>query len=362
MPDKAAKLPDDAIKARIADWIDAGAPYDRPLVDPSKPPPRPHAVVTEADRQFWSFRPLSASAAFGKHRTIDSLIAAKLDARGLAPRIPPPTAVSLIRRASFDLLGLPACARGCPRRSRLDPAPDAFDRARRSPPGRAPPSASGGPGTGSIWPGSPRATATSTTTTGPTAYHYRDFVVRALNEDMPYDRFVRLQVAGDELEPGNPQALMATGFLAAGVHSTQITANTAEKERYDEMDDMAATLGTSMLGLTVGCARCHDHKFDPIPTADYYRLVATFTTTVRSEAELELDPAKPPPGQQAKYEANPRQRSVEARDRNSLRDEPCPAGFEAWLRDGAEVTIRPLWLSLEATRRSPRRPARASRS
>ena len=70
---------------------------------------------------------------------------------------------------------------------------------------------------------------------------------------------------------------MATGFLAAGVHSTQITANTAEKERYDEMDDMAATLGTSMLGLTVQCARCHDHKFDPIPTADYHRLIATFT-------------------------------------------------------------------------------------
>ncbi len=101
---------------------------------------------------------------------------------------------------------------------------------------------------------------------------------------MPYDRFVKLQLAGDEIEPENPQALMATGFLAAGVHSTQITANTAEKERYDELDDMAATLGTSMLGLTVGCARCHDHKFDPIPTLDYYQLISTFTTTVRSEA------------------------------------------------------------------------------
>ena len=97
--------------------------------------------------------------------------------------------------------------------------------------------------------------------------------------------------ACDEVEPENPQALTATGYLAAGVHSTQITANTAEKDRYDEMDDMAATLGTSMLGLTVGCARCHDHKFDPIPTADYYRLISTFTTTVRSEAELDLDPA-----------------------------------------------------------------------
>ncbi len=83
---------------------------------------------------------------------------------------------------------------------------------------------------------------------------------------------------------------MATGFLAAGTHATQITANQVEKERYDELDDMAATIGTSMLGLTIGCARCHDHKFDPIPQADYYRMLATFTTTVRSEIDLDLDP------------------------------------------------------------------------
>ena len=124
----------------------------------------------------------------------------------------------------------------------------------------------------------------------PTAYHYRDFVIQALNEDMPYDRFVKLQIAGDEFEPDNNLALMATGFLAAGAHATQITANQVEKERYDELDDMAATVGTAMLGLTVGCARCHDHKFDPIPQADYYRLVSTFTTTVRSEVELDFHP------------------------------------------------------------------------
>src|SRR4029077_18751676 len=99
------------------------------------------------------------------------------------------------------------------------------------------------------------------------------------------------QLAGDELEPDNPLALMATGFLAAGTHATQITANQAEKERYDELDDMARTIGTTMLGLTVGCARCHDHQFDPIPNADYFRLVATFATTVRSDHDLDLDPA-----------------------------------------------------------------------
>src|SRR5580698_3956039 len=83
--------------------------------------------------------------------------------------------------------------------------------------------------------------------------------------------------------------MMATGFLAAGVHSTQITKNEVEKQRYDELDDMLATTGTAMLGLTVGCARCHDHKFDAIPSRDYYRMLATFTTTVRTEVNLNLD-------------------------------------------------------------------------
>ena len=82
----------------------------------------------------------------------------------------------------------------------------------------------------------------------PNAYHYRDFVIKALNQDLPYDTFVKWQIAGDEFEPDNPLALMATGFLAAGVHGTQITDNQVEKERYDELDDMPATLGTRCSG------------------------------------------------------------------------------------------------------------------
>ncbi len=282
MPDKAAKLPDAAVKD-LAAWIDAGAPYDRPLVDPSKPVAA-HAVVTEADRRFWSFRPLAATPGAA---SVDQLLQAKRAEAGVAAN-PSADRRALIRRASLDLLGLP------PEPAEVeafadDPAPDAFDRLVDRLLAR--------PEHGERWARHWLDLARFAESHGyehdydrPNAYHYRDFVVGALNEDMPYDRFVRLQVAGDELEPGNPRALMATGFLAAGVHSTQITANTAEKERYDELDDMAATLGTSMLGLTVGCARCHDHKFDPIPTADYYKLVATFTTTVRSEVALDLDP------------------------------------------------------------------------
>src|SRR5207302_874208 len=117
------------------------------------------------------------------------------------------------------------------------------------------------------------------------------FVIRALNDDLPFDTFVRWQIAGDEFAPEDPQALAATGFLAAGVHSTQITQREVERHRYDELDDMLATTGTAVLGLTVGCARCHDHKFDPIPQRDYYRLLSAFTTTVRSEIDINVEPA-----------------------------------------------------------------------
>ena len=85
----------------------------------------------------------------------------------------------------------------------------------------------------------------------PTAYHYRDFVIKALNSDLPFDTFTKWQLAGDEIAPNDPLALMATGYLAAGVHSTQITKNEAEKHRYDELDDMLSNIkiGTTFMGL-----------------------------------------------------------------------------------------------------------------
>src|SRR5690606_25910412 len=108
--------------------------------------------------------------------------------------------------------------------------------------------------------------------------------------DMPYDQFVRWQLAGDELAPGDPMALAATGFLGAGAFPTQLTEMEFESARYDELDDMTATTGVAVLGLSIGCARCHDHKFDPIPTRDYYRLASSFTTTIRSEINVDLHP------------------------------------------------------------------------
>ncbi|HET6422154.1 MAG TPA: DUF1549 and DUF1553 domain-containing protein [Planctomycetaceae bacterium] len=124
----------------------------------------------------------------------------------------------------------------------------------------------------------------------PTAYHYRDFVIQSFNSDQPFDEFARWQIAGDRLAPDNRFAWMATGFLAAGPHSTQITRREVERQRYDELDDMVSTIGLAFLGLNVDCARCHDHPYDPIPQGDFYRLAAFFTKTVRSDVPLDFDP------------------------------------------------------------------------
>ena len=171
----------------------------------------------------------------------------------------------------------------------------------------------------------------------PTAYHYRDFVIKALNQDLPYDTFAKWQIAGDEFAPDDPLALMATGFLAAGVHSTQITKNEVEKHRYDELDDMLGNIGTTMLGLTVGCARCHDHKFDPIPARDYYRMLSAFTTTVRSEVELDLDPE----GYKKAKAAVRRASTSRSRTRwRSTRRTNCPASSRRGRRPAATSRCR----------------------
>src|SRR5262249_57029532 len=120
---------------------------------------------------------------------------------------------------------------------------------------------------------------------------------------------------------------------AAGVHSTQITKNQVEKERYDELDDMARTTGTAFLGLTVGCARCHDHKYDPIPTRDYYRLLSTFTTTVRSDYDVNLDPAGYREAR-AKFDAE-HAKLLEPRQRYETQE--LPGKLDTWLTERART-------------------------
>ena len=293
MPQDGEKLPDEAL-ARIAAWIENGAPYDAPLVaGKGEAESWTERTVPDEARKFWSLQPLRRVDAPGVHdeawcRTpADRFILAKLEAAGLKPHAAA-SKRQLARRAYFDLTGLP------PTPEELDSflsdtSPEAYekliDRLLAS------------PHYGERWARHWLDVARFAESHGfehdydrPSAYHYRDFVIKALNDDLPFDTFVKWQLAGDEFEPSNNLALTATGFLAAGVHATQITQKEVAKHRYDEMDDMVATTGTAMLGLTMGCARCHDHKYDPIPQRDYYAMLSTFTTTVRSEIDLDLDP------------------------------------------------------------------------
>ena len=120
----------------------------------------------------------------------------------------------------------------------------------------------------------------------PDAWRYRDFVINAMNRDQPFDEFVRWQLAGDQLEPTNPEAHMATGFLVAGVENLIQSRKDFVPQRYDKIDEMLSTTTTSFLGLSVGCARCHDHKHDPITQLEYYQLAAAFEGTVSHQLSL----------------------------------------------------------------------------
>ena len=287
MPQKAAKLPDATI-AEIARWIDLGAPYDRPLVDRA-PAARSAAGPTQADKDFWSFRPLSVvpppsvrDAAWVR-TPVDRFILAAMERRGLKPN-PIADRRTLIRRVTFDLTGLPPSPEEIDAFVR-DSNPDAYERLVD----RLLASPRYGERYAPHWMDVARFAEShgyEQDYDRPFAFHYRDFLIRAFNGDMPYDQFVDWQLAGDELAPDDPLAMAATGFLGAGAFPTQLTEAEFESARYNELDDMVATTGVAFLGLSVGCARCHDHKYDPIPSEDYYRMAAVFTTTIRSEIEV----------------------------------------------------------------------------
>ena len=270
MPDGAPKLPDGAI-AKIQAWIDDGAPYSAPLIAGKKPKKDP-GVVTDEDRQWWAFQPLKKVQA----KSIDELLLKNAKGMSFAP---PAEKAVLVRRMHLDLTGLPP--------AEVSDTADLSDLIERL---------LSSPAYGERWARHWLDVARYAESTGfeqdydrPFAFHYRDFVIKALNSDMPYNQFVKWQLAGDEYEPQNPLALAATGFLGAGVFPSQITANEVESSRYDAMDDMLGTTASAMLGLTLSCARCHDHKFDPLPTRDYYAMLSTFTTTTRMNVDVHPD-------------------------------------------------------------------------
>ncbi|MBA73659.1 MAG: hypothetical protein CMO73_13420 [Verrucomicrobiales bacterium] len=272
MPPKESILPETSI-SKIEEWIALGAAYDKPLLENIANQNDGPMKVTDEDKSYWAFAPLKTNFQGNK---IDDFLKTSESA---SPR-------TLARRLYFDLKGLP-------------PSPEEIDTFEKE---DSPESHSKlvdqlleSKQFGERWARHWLDIARFAESHGfeqdydrKFAFHYRDFVIRAFNENMPYDQFVRWQIAGDELAPNNPMAMMATGFLGAGVFPTQITISEAERVRYDAMDDMLGTIGSAMLATTIGCARCHDHKYDPIPTKDYYRMLSAFTTTVRSNINIDM--------------------------------------------------------------------------
>jgi mono/diheme cytochrome c family protein len=275
-------------------WVKMGAPWPASAATATGHGPPP---VDDRARRFWSFRPVarpSVPEVKGRDwvRTpIDAFLLAKLEAAGLPPA-PPCSKTSLLRRASYDLTGLPPSPEQVDA-FLADDAPDAYekvvDRLLSSP--------HYGERWGRHWLDLVRYAETDGyeyDAPKPNAWRYRDYVIRSLNQDKPYDRFVAEQLAGDELEPATDDGLIATGYYRLGPWDTG--AADPLQATYDELDDVVATTGQVFLGLTVNCARCHDHKIDPFPTADYYRLLAFFHGIRRYNPRNSLRPIAPPEG------------------------------------------------------------------
>jgi hypothetical protein len=247
---------------------------------------------TAAQRDWWSLKPVVKPAVPEvKNRQwvktpIDAFILASLEAKGLTPN-PAADRVTLLRRASIDITGLPPTEEEIAQFVN-DKSPTAWakvvDRLLASP--------QYGERWGRHWLDLARyadSNGFKADETRPHIWRYRDYVIEAFNKDKPYDRFVREQIAGDELYPGEPEALIAMGFNRHWIDETNAAG--LMTRRQETLDDMTNVTGATFLGLTVACARCHDHKTDPILHTDYYRLQAFFANT--SFGDGPLPPADP---------------------------------------------------------------------
>ena len=266
--------------------------------------------LSASDREHWAFQPLQIHApppvqnAAWPLNTVDRFILSKLEAAKLGP-MPPADRLTYLRRVTFDLTGLPPTQEEQDR-FLADPAPDARERLVDR--------LLAAPAYGERWAQHWLDLARFAETDGfehdlvrPNAWRYRDWVTEALNADLPYDEFVRLQLAGDLLRPGDPAAAVATGWLLCGPDMPDI--NLQEERRHTVLNEMTSTVGAVFLGLQIGCAQCHDHKFDPLSQADFYRLRACFES-----ADIFRDHPIPTPSEQADYAAREKERGAASRE------------------------------------------------
>jgi hypothetical protein len=243
-------------------------------------------------RQHWAFQPLrptqlpAVKDATWAHNDVDRFILAALEGKGLRPS-PEASRQTLIRRVTFDLTGLPPSPEEVESFVR-DTSPQAWERVVD----RLLASPHYGERWGRHWLDLARYADSSgfhNDLDRPHAWRYRDYVIRSFNEDKPYARFIAEQLAGDEVPGADEETLVATGFCRNGPSNDDNMGNNKEQYRLDELDDVIATTSTVFLGLTVGCARCHDHKYDPVTSADYYSLLAVFNGTEKRGVPKESD-------------------------------------------------------------------------
>ncbi|QJW98941.1 PSD1 and planctomycete cytochrome C domain-containing protein [Frigoriglobus tundricola] len=281
MPLEGQHLSDEQVSV-LRQWIKDGAAWPAVRVPASLGKPKPE--YEKLKKEHWAWQPLTrptvpaVNGAAWARGDVDRFLLAKLEAKGLKP-VGDADKVTLLRRVTFDLTGLPPTPQEIDAFV-ADPSPKAFetvvDRLLASP--------AFGERWGRHWLDVARygeSTGPSRNIPYPHAWKYRDYVIDAVNFDVPFDRFVREQIAGDLLPAYSAaerdRLLTATGFLALGVKDV----NQRFKVRFvmDNVDEQIDAVTRSVLGLTVSCARCHDHKFDPVPTTDYYALAGIFTST-----------------------------------------------------------------------------------
>ena len=310
---KGGRLEPDEIDALVA-WVRAGAQWGMPAVSttsasaaasgaadksavkspPAANPTAKKYIITPEQRAFWAFQPIekppvpAVKSADWPKTDIDRFVLARLEREGLSPVIAADKR-TLIRRATLDLTGLPPTPAEIDAFEQ-DASADAFakvvDRLLASP--------RYGETWGRLWLDVARYGEDDYRSLDPkgrghnpypNAYLYRDWVIKAFNDDMPYDQFVRAQLAADLIDPEHrARNLPALGFLGLGPWFYDNGA--VEITRADERHDRVDVVSRGFLGLTVGCARCHDHKYDPIPTSDYYSLAGVFLNTVYKEYPL----------------------------------------------------------------------------
>ncbi len=274
MPPK-GKLAQSQIDA-ITQWVKAGAPYPDSMLEPADdeeaggPPP-----VNEKTKSWWSFQPVKRPAVPSGSKwgtnAIDHFIAAKLSGKGLKPNAQADK-VTLLRRAYYDLIGLPPT----PEQVKAFIADDS-DKAFENVIDQLLASEHYGEKWGRHWLDLVRYGETNSYERDgakPYVWRYRDYVIQSFNDDKPYDKFITEQLAGDEIENPTPESVIATGYYRLGIWQDEPVDKV--ESMYNDLDDILVTTTDTFLGLTVGCARCHDHKIDPIPQKDYYRMLAFF--------------------------------------------------------------------------------------